>query len=234
MDALTGLLAASKLFSGVPEAVLAEEIIPRGSLQEFARDQFLIAPQQRVDRLGFILSGKVQILHIFADGSHSLMGVLSPGEFVGMDLVCTHSRIAPYHARAAAAAHVFFMPADLLVRAGALREDVRVHCLERMLALIAQENMKKEYRLAILSQSGLRERIITYLAMQARRRHARSFAIPFSREEMASFLCVNRSALSHELGRMQREGLISFRKNVFSLHSAELFFPGETWQPDAQ
>ncbi len=86
-----------------------------------------------------------------------------------------------------------------------------------MLILIANENIKKEYRLAILSQNGLRERITAYLSMQARRRGETSFSIPFSRDEMASFLCVNRSALSHELSLMQQEGLITFRKNTFTL-----------------
>ena len=78
--------------------------------------------------------------------------------------------------------------------------------------------MKKEYRLAILSQNGLRERITTYLTMQASRRQKTAFTIPYSREELAAFLCVNRSALSHELSRMQSEGLITFRKNYFCLH----------------
>ncbi len=89
--------------------------------------------------------------------------------------------------------------------------------LDQLLTLIAQENMKKEYRLAILSQKGLRERILTYLTMQVRKRGSNTIKVSFSREEMASFLCVNRSALSHELSLMQREGIIRFRKNVFTL-----------------
>jgi len=74
------------------------------------------------------------------------------------------------------------------------------------------------YRFAILSRKGLRERIETYLTMQASRRQTQTFTIPFSREELAAFLCVNRSTLSHELSKMQQEGLISFRKNEFTLH----------------
>lgn len=77
--------------------------------------------------------------------------------------------------------------------------------------------MKKEYRLTIMAQKGLRERILVYLTMQANKRGTNSFTIPFSREELASFLCVNRSALSHELSLMQQEGLIRFHKNEFTL-----------------
>ena len=37
------------------------------------------------------------------------------------------------------------------------------------------------------------------------------------REQLAQFLCVNRSALSNELNKMKREGIIDFRKNEFRI-----------------
>ena len=96
-------------------------------------------------------------------------------------------------------------------------EEARRRIQDRLLVLLAHENMRKEYRLAILSRKGLRERIMTYLTMQANKRHTPTFTVPFNREEMASFLCVNRSALSHELSLMQAEGILSFRRNEFTL-----------------
>ena len=40
-----------------------------------------------------------------------------------------------------------------------------------------------------------------------------------SREEMALYLCVNRSALSSELSQMAKEGIISYKKNTFTIHN---------------
>jgi len=223
MNSLRSLLKQSELFEDIPGKALEQFILPHGRLQEYQKDQFLIVPRQQVDSIGFVVSGKIHILHLFENGSHSLMSVLSSGSFLGVDLVCTPSQLAPYHAMAASAAQVFHLPAGLFFNPGHMDETLRFRCLERMLALVANENMKKEYRLAILSQNNLRNRIMTYLSMQARKRNETSFSIPFSREEMASFLCVNRSALSHELSLMRQEGLISFRKNEFTLHH---------WNPD--
>lgn len=222
MTDISLLLKNSKLFAGLSEDILTRDILPHGHFQEYQKDQFLIIPRQKADKIGIVISGKVHILHLFESGQSSLMSVILPGGLVGLDLACTRSQISPYHAMAASAAQVFYLPASLLLLPGALDESVRTCCLQRMLELISNENMKKEYRLAILSQNGLRERITTYLSMQARRRGKSSFFIPFSRDEMASFLCVNRSALSHELSLMQQEGLISFRKNEFTLHGWEL------------
>ena len=38
-----------------------------------------------------------------------------------------------------------------------------------------------------------------------------------SREQMAQYLCVNRSALSNELNKMKREKIIDFEKDKFRI-----------------
>ena len=221
MAAAASALGKSDLFSGVPEDIIRREILPRGQMQEYSKGQFLINPQEKVSRFGVIVTGKIHVMHIFSNGNYSLTAVLDPGEIVGADLVCTKSQIAPYHAMAAAMAHICYFPITLLTQPGALPENLRLNLLNHMLILIANENMKKEYRIAILSQKGLREKIVTYLTMQANRLRRNTFAVTLSREEMAAFLCVNRSALSHELSLMQQEGLITFWKNEFTLHFME-------------
>ena len=47
---------------------------------------------------------------------------------------------------------------------------------------------------------------------------AAHFTIPFSRQQLADYLGVDRSALSNELSKMQRDGLIEYRKNEFTLN----------------
>ena len=214
-------LLHSELFRDIPVDVLLEELLPQGHVTELRKGQFCIEPQQLVDQFSIILSGKVHILHLFPDGNYSLTAALAPGEAVGIDLICTHNKSAPYHAIAAVPTRLLTFPARVLLEPGILRESCRQTAVNRLLTLIADQNMKKEYRLAILSQKGLRERIVTYLSMQSGKRRSPTFRIPFTREEMASFLCVNRSALSHELSLMEQEGLISFRKNEFTLLNPE-------------
>ena len=219
MDAALPILNQSALFYDIPDAVLRRDILPHGQIQEFSAGQHLLSPQQEVNRVAILLSGRVHLTHIFYDGSDSLMTVLTPTHVLGADLICTPSRRSPYYAIAAASGQLFSVPAELLLRPGTVEEAHRLTILDHLLTLIANANMKREYRLAILSQKGLRERILTYLTMQAAKRQTDTFSIPFSREELASYLCVNRSALSHELSLMQRDGLISFRKNTFTLHN---------------
>ena len=72
-------------------------------------------------------------------------------------------------------------------------------------------------RIQVLSKQLLRDKLTTYFSQCAVRARSRSFSIPFDRESLAAYLGVNRSALSRELSRMQREGLIRYEKNRFTL-----------------
>ena len=227
MNELPDWLKVPELFAGIPEDILADCVFPHRQIQEYRKGMFLIAPQQRVNRFGIVLSGKIHLMHIFSKGSYSLMSSLKADEILGADLIFTRTQLAPYHAMAAADTKVIYFPAELVTRPGMLPEQWRTELLRRLTAWISNMNMKKEYRLAILSQNGLRERITTYLTMQASRRQQTAFTISYSREELAAFLCVNRSALSHELSRMQNEGLITFRKNFFCLHYLNLSENGQ-------
>ena len=218
MDELIACLKGIDLFSDFSETLIRDAVLPHRQMQEYRKGVLVIAPQQKVNRFGIVLAGKIHLMHIFSEGSYSLMSTMGPGALLGADLIFTRSQLSPYHAMAAADTRVIWFPAELVTQPGLLEDKDRLALSQRLAAWISTMNMKKEYRLAILSQNGLRERITTYLTMQAARRQKTAFAIPYSREELAAFLCVNRSALSHELSRMQQEGLITFRKNYFCLH----------------
>lgn len=220
MEATLRALKNCRLFRDLPRSTLERDILPHGKLRTFGRQALLIEPGDRVDWFAVVLRGRVQISQIFADGTASLMDALGPARLLGSDLICTRTRRSPYYALAGTAAEILRFPGGLLLEPGGLPEAERTALCRRLLTLLSDDNIRKHYRLAILSQRGLRDRVLVYLTMQAERRGTATFKIPFSREELANFLCVNRSALSHELSRMEAEGLIRFRKNEFTLLSA--------------
>ena len=53
---------------------------------------------------------------------------------------------------------------------------------------------------------------------EAQRRGGYKFDIPFSRQQLADYLGVERSGLSVELGKMRDEGLLDFHKSLSLIH----------------
>ena len=217
MDELVERLKNTAIFSDLSEEVIAAEILPYGSVRELARGNCLIRFQENLNYFGMILSGKVNILHIYGNGHYGVMGILEEDDLYGIDLGCTRSRISHYYAMAMQNTKVVLFPVDMIMEAGAIIEETRKKILRNMLTYIADENMRKEYRLSILVRKGLRDRIMAFLIMQANQWHQDTFSVPFTRDEMASYLCVNRTCLSHELSQMEKEGIIKFKRNKFTL-----------------
>ena len=71
--------------------------------------------------------------------------------------------------------------------------------------------------MSFLSRRTLREKLLGYLTTQARLAENCRFTIPFSRQELADYLSVDRSALSKELSRMKEEGLLDYHRSDFHL-----------------
>ena len=76
-------------------------------------------------------------------------------------------------------------------------------------------------KLRCLSRRSTREKLLAYLSSRARAASSLTFSIPFNRQELADYLCVDRSAMSAELSRMQREGLLCADRSSFTLCQPE-------------
>jgi len=211
------ILERCPLLDGLSKNFIRQTLLPQGKVRQYSKNEEIIGVRDRVDWFGIVLEGRVQIMQLFSNGMSSLMENLYPTYVLGADLIFTKTRKSPYCAIAALPSRVMVFPGEVLTDPAVLPEEARQQMWRQLLVMISQANMRKHNRLAILSQRGLRDRVLTYLILQAARREEDSFQISFSRGELADYLCVNRSALSHELSRMEQEGLIRFRKNRFTL-----------------
>lgn len=218
MQELIGKLQKNRLLQNLSQKTIEEVLLPQGTIAEYATGSAVYYTQEKVDRVMMLLSGKVNLVYFMENGNQDLRNILLPPNIVGLDLICTRTQISPYDAVAAESSRIFSFPAKMILEPGFIPEPERLGCINQLLMLLSHINMQKEYRLAILTHHSLRERILVYLTMQANRRQTNTFSIPFTRDEMASFLSVNRSALSHELSILKKEGLIDFHKNQFTLY----------------
>ena len=59
--------------------------------------------------------------------------------------------------------------------------------------------------------------LLSYFTEQMNKHQSSSFDIPFTRQQLADYLSVDRSAMSSELSKMQKDGLIRYNLNHFEL-----------------
>ncbi len=90
--------------------------------------------------------------------------------------------------------------------------------VKNLLMLSVNKNLLWSERVFCISAKSIRSRVMNYLSAESVRQKSTQFDIPFDRQQMADYLNVERSALSKELGRMQKEGILTFKKRTFQLH----------------
>ena len=86
-----------------------------------------------------------------------------------------------------------------------------------MTAIIARQSLALSRRMLHVAPKTIRGKVLAYLSDIAERTGKREFDIPFDRQQLADYLGVDRSALSAELSRMQKAGLIETRRSNFVL-----------------
>ena len=77
------------------------------------------------------------------------------------------------------------------------------------------------HRIFCTSPKTIRERVLIYLSSQSGKAGSLTFQIPFDRQQLADYLNLDRSALSKELGKMKKDGLLDYHKNTFTLLQPE-------------
>ena len=82
---------------------------------------------------------------------------------------------------------------------------------------LAEKNLRFGEKLTHMGQRTTRAKIMSYLSAEAQRLGTCEFDIPFSRQQLADYLGVERSGLSLELGRMKKDGVLEYRRSHFLL-----------------
>lgn len=95
--------------------------------------------------------------------------------------------------------------------------------LVNLLASQRQYFLALSEHLSVVSQRSVRDKILRFLYIQSNNHNSSEFEIPFSRDELANYLAVDRASLSRMLGCMKQEGLIDFRKNKFKILKETLY-----------
>ena len=89
--------------------------------------------------------------------------------------------------------------------------------IRNLLEILAQNNLALSLRSLHTSSKTIRGRLLSYLSEQAKRSGSYRFTIPFNRQQLADYLGVDRSAMSGELVKMQREGILTCHRSSFEL-----------------
>ncbi|MBR2943201.1 MAG: Crp/Fnr family transcriptional regulator [Clostridia bacterium] len=215
---LIAIAAANPLFWGIPvedmPAVLAA--VDACKVRAQKGEQIVL---DGVRSMAVVLEGMIQIVQDDYWGNRSIIHMLMPGKTMGESF--TEFPGVNLNLKAVAQTDVLLLAfsKDKLLSSGFAQQK---QVLENLLGIYSIHQRIFMQKFQILSRRKTRERLLAYLSMLANEKGCAHFSVPFNRQEMADYLCVERSAMCSELSAMQKEGILRFKGKEFELlHASE-------------
>lgn len=212
------VLKKTKLFAGIANDEIASMLLCLDAqMHHYKKGEYVLREGEHLSNIMILVGGR---LHIQKDdywGNRSILEQISMGEMFGEAYIAPESEPLLNDVVAAEDSVVMFFNAKQIITTCSSACRFHTMVVQNLFFSISEKNRKVVRKLSHMSKRSIREKLISYLSEEATRQNSSSFAIPFNRQQLADFLFVDRSAMSNELSKMRKEGLLEFERNCFKL-----------------
>ena len=220
---VTDVMRQAAIFQGLSD----EEIIGvlpcvNGRVQEFHKEESLYKPGDEIRRIGLVLEGTVRIEKIDYWGNRRILSVIEPGSIFGESYAGLKAVPMEMEVIASTETRVLFMDVAKILMTCSNSCVFHGKMIRNMVYTLAEKNHQLTRKMEHLTQRSTREKLLSYFSEYAMSADTSTFEIPLDRQELADYQSVDRSAMSTELGKMKKEGIIDFHKNHFKLLKGQL------------
>ena len=164
-----------------------------------------------------MLSGSAQIIQVDYYGNRSILSEVSAPQVFAEAFACAEVGALPVTVIANDPCDIMLIECDHILHTCSNNCGFHQKLIFNLMKDLASKTILFHQRIEITSKRTTREKLLTYLLMQARAAGRDSFDIPFDRQELADYLEVDRSGLSAEISKLRREGILDSNKNHFVL-----------------
>ncbi len=218
MKKLLSVLRSSQLFSGVSENELTDILSCLDTKKEdFQKEAFILQAGDTVNAIGIVLTGSALIIQEDIWGNRNIISKIGSGQTFAAAYACAPGSQLNVSVIAETPVTALFLNVKriLTVCPSACSHHSRI--IRNLLGELAEKNLRSNEKLTHMGQRTTRSKIMSYLSAEAQQLGSYEFDIPFSRQQLADYLGVERSGLSSELGKMKNDGLLEYHKNHFVL-----------------
>jgi len=216
MDAVQ--LQKTKLFRGLTDSEIAEALqVLEAHEKRYEKGETLLTAGSVTERMGLVLEGSVTIESNDAWGNRTIISHVGCGQVFAETYALLENEPMLVDVTASENCRILFLRNGRIQSLQNSQNPWALKYITNLLTISMHKNLILSGRSFHTAPKTIRGRVMAYLNSASLQRHSREFDIPFDRQQLADYLNLERSALSKELGKMQREGLVFCRKNHFTI-----------------
>lgn len=218
MEQYFSLLSTCPLFADIDPQALPELLrCLQARAAAYRENQPIMLEGDPVRHVGIVLSGAVQVVRDDFYGNRSILTTLTPTQLFAEVFACAGVSVLPVSVIAACDSQVLLLDCR---RVSATCPNSCTHhqqLVKNLLHILAAKNLMLNQKLEVTAHRTTREKLMAYLLQEAKRAGSNTFTIPYDRQGLADYLGVDRSAMSTELGKLKKEGLLDCHRSSFVL-----------------
>lgn len=215
-------LSNTNLFRGVKEDEISQMLACLGAKEKtYRKNETIYCAGNTVQEIGLVESGSVNIIVNFYWGSSHIFGHIEKGNIFAENYASIPGKELICDVVAAEESEILFLDIARLLTTCQKSCHFHQKLIHNLLRISALKSLDLSSRMMHTAPKAMRGRILSYLSEQAMVNGSTHFTIPFNRQQLADYLGVDRSAMSNELSKMQKDGLITFKKNKFALNDLQ-------------
>lgn len=218
MEEFLSTIRSAPLFSGVSEAELTAMLAClKAEKKDFPKEAFVLRAGDTAESIGLVLTGTVLVIQEDIWGNRNILSKAGPGQTFAAAYACAPGSRLNMSVVAETPITVLFLNVKRILTVCPSACSYHNRIIRNLLGELAGKNLQFSEKLTHVGQRSTRSKIMSYLSAEAQRLGTYELDIPFSRQQLADYLGVERSGLSQELGKMKKDGLLDYRKSHFVL-----------------
>ncbi|MCR5762392.1 MAG: Crp/Fnr family transcriptional regulator [Treponema sp.] len=186
--------------------------------KSYSKGQIIFYSGEIIEKMGVVLKGNVQIEQNDFWGNRIILDKIGKGGIFAETYAITGEPLM-VDVEVTEDCEIAFVKINEIMNGSDMPSKVKLSYI--LVNICSKKNLKLSQKIMFTSPKKIRERLTAYLSYQAKVNKSMEFDIPFDRQQLADYLNLERSAMSGELSKMAKEGLIETHKSHFVLKELE-------------
>jgi CRP-like cAMP-binding protein len=189
----------------------------RKKIRQYKKGEVIFLAGNITDTIGIILEGTCHIIREDYWGNKTIINEIKKSGVIG-EVFAIQQIPLENTVTARTDVTVMFLSIKTVLNPCSKSCSFHNEIIKNLIVILAKKTMVMNRKLEHITKRSMKDKILSYLSSMSEIKNSRTFEIPYNRTELSEFLCVDRAALSKELSRLQTEGIISYKKNEFTLN----------------
>ena len=188
----------------------------QATTKTYKKNEIILDEGTPTKHIGIVVYGNARLERTDYFGNRSVVAIAEPGEMFAESFACTGAKL-PMDIVAETPCEIMYIDCKKIIHTCGNSCDFHNSMIYNLVKILSNKNIALNQKAQITSKRTTREKLMTFLEIQAKKHGSNTFTILYDRQTLADFLEVDRSGLSAEISKLRAEGVIENKKSTFKL-----------------